>query len=78
MRTLRLLRSTIEVLPFDLVFTRVIWIVLDSVGIGAMPDAAAYGDVGSDTLGNIALRRGLNLPNLARLWSVEGVVGSHP
>ena len=32
-----------------------------------MPDAAAYGDVGSDTLGNIALRRGLNLPNLARL-----------
>ncbi len=48
-------------------FTRVIWIVLDSVGIGAMPDAADYGDAGSDTLGNIALRRGLNLPNLARL-----------
>ena len=34
-------------------FPRVIWIVLDSVGIGAMPDAAAYGDAGSDTLGNI-------------------------
>ena len=32
-----------------------------------MPDAAAYGDTGSDTLGNIARRRGLNLPNLARL-----------
>jgi len=46
----------------------VIWIVLDSVGIGAMPDAAAYGDpAGGDTLGNIARIRGLELPNLARL-----------
>ncbi len=50
-----------------LVFRRVIWIVLDSVGIGAMPDAAAYGDEGSDTLGNIARRRPLSLPNLCRL-----------
>src|SRR3954453_21117555 len=32
-----------------------------------MPDAADYGDRGSDTLGNIARRRGLNLPNLCRL-----------
>ena len=48
-------------------FERVIWIVLDSVGVGEMPDASAYGDVGSDTLGNIARRRALNLPNLARL-----------
>jgi phosphopentomutase len=45
----------------------VIWIVLDSVGIGEMPDAAAYGDAGSDTLGNIARLRGLKLPNLVRL-----------
>jgi phosphopentomutase len=49
------------------VFRRVIWIVLDSVGIGAMPDAADYGDAGSDTLGNIARLRPLNLPNLCRL-----------
>jgi phosphopentomutase len=49
------------------VFRRVIWIVLDSVGIGAMPDAADYGDVGSDTLGNIARLRRLRLPNLCRL-----------
>jgi hypothetical protein len=49
------------------VFRRVIWIVLDSVGIGEMPDAAAYGDSGSDTLGNIARRRHLRLPNLCRL-----------
>jgi phosphopentomutase len=48
-------------------FQRVIWIVLDSVGVGEMPDAAAYGDVGSDTLGNIARQRRLHLPNLARL-----------
>src|SRR5437588_589200 len=48
-------------------FRRVIWIVLDSVGIGEMPDAAAYGDVGSDTLGNIARQRALDLPNLRRL-----------
>ena len=48
-------------------FQRVIWIVLDSVGVGAMPDAAAYGDAGSDTLGNIARRRPLHLPNLCRL-----------
>ena len=49
------------------VFQRVIWIVLDSVGVGEMPDASAYGDVGSDTLGNIARLRGLNVPNLCRL-----------
>jgi phosphopentomutase len=49
------------------VFHRVIWIVLDSVGIGAMPDAADYGDVGSNTLGNIARQRPLRLPNLCRL-----------
>ncbi len=48
-------------------FRRVIWIVLDSVGIGEMPDAGAYGDRGSDTLGNIARRRALHLPNLCRL-----------
>src|ERR1700722_4152310 len=48
-------------------FQRVIWIVLDSVGIGEMPDAAAYGDAGSDTLGNIARRRRLELPNLVKL-----------
>src|ERR1051326_1752125 len=49
-------------------FRRVTWIVLDSVGIGAMPDAASYGDpAGADTLGNIARRRLLNMPNLAQL-----------
>src|SRR6202167_4044404 len=41
--------------------------VLDSVGIGEMPDAAAYGDIGSDTLGNLAKATPLHLPNLRRL-----------
>src|SRR5437016_10272347 len=48
-------------------FRRVIWIVLDSVGIGEMPDAAHYGDTGSDTLGNLARRRPMRLPNMCRL-----------
>jgi len=51
----------------NVAFSRVIWIVLDSVGIGEMPDAADWGDAGSDTLGNIARVRGIHLPNLASL-----------
>jgi len=59
-------------------FRRIIWIVLDSVGIGEMPDAADYGDTGSDTLGNIARRRALHLPNLralgiANIRAIEGL-----
>jgi phosphopentomutase len=48
-------------------FERIIWIVLDSVGIGELPDAADYGDVGRNTLGHIAKSRSLALPNLVRL-----------
>ncbi len=48
-------------------FQRVILVVLDSVGIGAMPDAEAYGDLGRDTLGNIARQRVLRLPNFVKL-----------
>jgi phosphopentomutase len=48
-------------------FERILWIVLDSVGIGELPDAADYGDVGRDTLGHIARSRPLRVPNLARL-----------
>jgi phosphopentomutase len=48
-------------------FRRIIWIVLDSVGIGEMPDAAQYGDAGSDTLGHVAQSRKLHLDNLCRL-----------
>jgi phosphopentomutase len=48
-------------------FRRVVLVVIDSVGIGEMPDAAAYGDVGSDTLGHIAASRPLRLPNFCAL-----------
>ena len=46
---------------------RVILIVFDSVGCGELPDAGDYGDAGSDTLGNIARRIPLAVPNLRRL-----------
>ncbi|SDL98721.1 phosphopentomutase [Halarsenatibacter silvermanii] len=47
---------------------RTIIIVLDSVGIGALPDADQYGDAGADTLGNLARAvGGLDLPGLSQL-----------
>ncbi len=46
---------------------RFIIIVLDSVGIGAQPDAAQFGDEGAHTLGNIYKKRGLNIPHLLAL-----------
>ena len=48
-------------------FERVIWIVLDSVGIGELPDAAEYGDTGRNTLGHIAESRPLRIPTLVEL-----------
>ncbi|MBN6188478.1 phosphopentomutase [Aneurinibacillus sp. BA2021] len=49
-------------------FKRVFLIVLDSVGIGELPDAKEYDDVGAHTLGHIAEKmNGLNVPNLAAL-----------
>lgn len=48
-------------------FERVIWAVMDSVGIGELPDAAEYGDAGRNTLGHIAESRPLRLPNLVKL-----------
>ena len=48
-------------------FKRVVLIVLDSVGIGAMPDAAEWGDAGSDTLGHVTASRPLKRPTLVKL-----------
>jgi phosphopentomutase len=48
-------------------FERIFWIVLDSVGIGELPDAVEYDDVGRSTLGHIAESRALEIPNLVRL-----------
>lgn len=60
-------------------FKRIHLIVLDSVGIGEAPDAAAFDDVGSDTLGHIAREcGGLNMPHMSSLGlsnirEIEGV-----
>ncbi|MDF2675458.1 MAG: phosphopentomutase, partial [Clostridiales bacterium] len=57
---------------------RVVLIVLDSVGIGELPDAGRYGDEGSNTLGNISKSiGGLKLPNMEKigLGNIDGTVG---
>lgn len=48
-------------------FHRIVLLVLDSVGIGEMPDAAAWGDAGSDTLGHVLASEEPPLPNLQAL-----------
>ena len=49
-------------------YQRIFTIVLDSLGVGAMPDAAEYGDAGCDTLGHIAARtENFKIPNLQKL-----------
>lgn len=48
-------------------FNRICLVVLDSAGIGEMPDAEAWGDAGSDTLGNVFRSRSVNVPTLQRL-----------
>lgn len=57
---------------------RAVIIVLDSVGMGELPDAHKYGDVGSNTLGNIAKSiEGFSLPNLEKLGlgNIDGMTG---
>jgi len=48
-------------------FDRIVLVVLDSLGIGAQPDAADWGDAGRDTLGHIAEHYPLKIPNFVRL-----------
>ena len=56
-------------------FKRVFVIVLDSLGVGAMPDSPEYGDVGVDTLGHISESvETLDIPNLAKM----GIGNLHP
>ena len=59
-------------------FGRAIVIVLDSVGIGELPDAALYEDQGSNTLGNIAASVPLNIPTLAAMGMSRLVALEHP
>lgn len=56
-------------------YERIFVIVLDSLGIGAMPDSANFGDTGVDTFGHILEKMGsLDIPNLAKL----GMLNLHP
>ncbi|MCD7738501.1 MAG: phosphopentomutase [Lachnospiraceae bacterium] len=56
-------------------YKRIFVIVIDSLGIGAMPDSAEYGDIGVDTLGHIADSvETFRIPNLQRL----GLANLHP
>ncbi len=55
-----------SVMPNNNPFNRILLIVLDGAGIGAMPDAPEWGDAGSDTLGHILESRVVRLPNLQR------------
>ncbi|WP_373061522.1 phosphopentomutase [Gemmatimonas sp.] len=60
---------------------RALILVLDGVGCGEAPDTAAYGDAGSDTIGNVARAvGGLDLPNLARLGlgHIAPILGVEP
>lgn len=57
---------------------RVIWVVLDSVGMGAMPDAGRFGDEGCNTIGHVSKANGgLNLPNMIKLGygNIDGMTG---
>jgi phosphopentomutase len=53
-------------MPTSSPFNRVLLIVLDGAGIGAMPDAPEWGDAGADTFGHILESRNVRLPNLQR------------
>ena len=75
--------------PHNSLFERVIWIVLDGVGAGELPDARQYNDLGSDTLGNLSrafqakMGRPLCLPNLSQigvgnLTQMQGVPALSP
>ena len=60
---------------------RVIWIVLDSAGMGAMPDADEFGDAGSNTIGNTSKAvGGLDVINMRKmgLGNIDGMVGVEP
>jgi phosphopentomutase len=62
-------------------FKRIIVIVLDGVGIGATPDAADYGDEGSNSIANTArVLGGIELPNMARigLGNITEIMGVPP
>jgi len=67
-------------MPTSSPFHRVLLIVLDGAGIGAMPDAPDWGDAGADTFGHILESRTVRLPNLQRygLGNIRPLAGLAP
>jgi phosphopentomutase len=62
-------------------FKRVFLIVIDSVGVGEMPDAESYGDLGTNTIRNISLAtNGITLPTMEKLGygNLTDIVGVKP
>lgn len=56
--------------------SRVIWMIIDSVGIGALPDSEKFGDINVDTLGNIVRKcKDIKIPNMVKLGlaNIEGI-----
>lgn len=57
---------------------RVIWIILDSAGMGELPDAGDFDDVGTHTIGHVAIKNGgLDVPNMRKLGlaNIPGMIG---
>ena len=55
---------------------RIIWIVIDSVGVGALPDAKSFGDEGVNTLGHIVKEfNDIKIPNMVKLGlgNIDGI-----
>ena len=55
---------------------RVIWMVIDSVGVGALKDSQEFGDVGVNTLGNIVKNhKDIKIPNMIKLGlgNIDGI-----
>ncbi len=62
-------------------FKRIVVIVLDGVGVGEAPDAADYGDAGSNSIGNVAkVLGGIDLPNMQKLGlgNITEIIGVPP
>lgn len=56
--------------------SRVVWVIIDSVGIGALPDSKEFGDIGVNTLGNVVkYHKDIKIPNLIKLGigNIDGV-----
>jgi phosphopentomutase len=74
-------RSSLPILPPDLLppgpLKLYVTIILDGAGVGDAPDAEAYGDAGSDTLGHVVRQQRPSLPNLTR-WGLGRLVDGLP